>query len=116
MTLVLLTSYLLLVFLSVSELLPTAKSKFHPMFPGRTPVKSNNPLPEEQAVLLSQPAPPTLLSLEGHYVPSSVSKNGAELTLDLSFSKHFSKAVTATGFYGRELILQPTRMLAWGLY
>lgn len=87
------------------------KQKFHPKSP-RTPVKSNNPPTKLQAVLLSQPAPPTLLHPGGHCVHSSVSKKGPALTLDLSFSKHFSKEVSSTGSRDWVLTLLPVRKLA----
>ena len=87
------------------------KQKFHPKSP-RTPVKSNNPPTKLQAVLLSQPAPPTLFHPRDHCVHFPVSEKGTALTLDFYFSKHFYKAVTSTIFHGRTLILLPNRNLA----
>ena len=82
---------------SVSEIIPNSKTKIPSQVAKKTPVKSNNPPTKLQAVLLSQPTPPTLLRPGGHCVHSSVSKKGTALPLDLSFSKHLSQAVSPAG-------------------
>ena len=98
-----------LCFPAVSELIPDSKTKVPSQGAKIVHVTSNNPPTKLQAVLLSQPTPPTPLCPGGHCVHASISKKGTALTLEFAFPKLSSKAGSPTGSLGWVLRILPVR-------